>query len=228
MRESFIIGAYWGSRAEQLSQVADNSLETLIKLGQIDEQFLHWYELGISRSQSLEKQALLTKETLEKLCLQKVKKGELDGNGNAKMGFLFSLWTGHKDEESSAISFSVGAQFNTDKLSNSVVIKVPYEGKAKDRLLETSTAKMILELLISIWKPDYAVLTSETLRDKLGVGNRIGWITYRKSIKKAAKSSEKINYEKLDGGHWFFFKHDEGIYNSTFAANEFKTIKEII
>jgi hypothetical protein len=225
MKASFYIGVYWGSRAEPLSQVRDKTLQTFQKLAEIDEQFLDWYEGGISRKKALEKRIVFDNETIEKLCLQHVKKGELEKNGVSKMGFLFGIWSGHLDEESSSVTFTVGSAFTSPHLCNSCVLTIPFEGGARERLLHIEKAKRIIEVFVEIWNPDYAVLTSHQLRDKLNVANKIGWITYHKTIRKAPSITNQIVYKKENNGHWFYFK--ESNYNES-LSNELLSIKEMI
>ena len=224
MLDSFYIGAYWGSRAEPLDQVKNKIIQTLKLLGELDEQFLNWYELGMSRKKALENKFVSNDENIKRLCLQKVKKGELDKNGFSKSGFIFSLWTGHKEEEASSISFVVGDELKISNLGNSCVIKIPYEGDAKDRLLKIDKAKKIISFLVEIWNPDYAVLTSHVLGNKLNVLNEIGWITYRKSIKRISKISDSIFHEESENGHWFFLKSEYDIA----VANDLLSIKKMI
>jgi hypothetical protein len=226
MIDSFYIGAYWGSRARPLEQVIDKVLQTLQKLAEIDMQFLNWHEGGNSRKQALKKAIELNHETIEKLCLQKVKKGELDENRFAKMGFLFGLWSGHQDEESSSISFNVGGAFTSPHLSNSCVITIPFEGAARERLLQVEKAKKIICVLVDIWTPDYSVLASSSLNNKLNVVNDIGWVTYYKSIRRIPKTSNKVVYEKYDSGHLFYLAN-EASYDYS-LAKELLPLKEII
>lgn len=224
MENSFYIGAYWGSRSESLKQVTNKVLQTFEKLSDIDEQFLNWYEGGVNRKQALKTKVAFNNETIERLCLEKVKNGELDEKGFAKMGFLFGLWTGHSDEESSSITFSVGASFKSPHLCNSCVLKIPFEGTARERLLRLGKARLIISTLVEIWKPDYAVLTSRDLNDRLAIVNDVGWITYRKTIKQIPKISSKVVYEKANGGHWFYFSLESNNYDSS-IANELLPIK---
>ena len=226
MIDSFYIGAYWGSRAKPLEQVIDKVLQTLQELAEIDKQFLKWYEGGNSRKQSLKKEIVLNNETIEKLCLQQVKKGELDENGFAKMGFLFGLWSGHQDEESSSISFNVGGAFTSPHLSNSCVITIPFEGTARERLLQAEKAKIIISVLVDIWTPDYSVLASSFLNNELNVVNDIGWVTYYKSIRRTPKISNKVIYEKYNGGHLFYLANESSYDYS--LVKELLPLKEII
>jgi hypothetical protein len=226
MTDSFYIGAYWSSRAEPLTQVRDKVLQTFERLIVADEQFLNWYEGGVSRRKALEKRVTFNTETVERLCLQQVKKGELDNNGFAKMGFSFGLWTGHQEGESSSISFTVGSSFSSPHLCNSSVLRLPFEGAARGRLLESRKGKEILSILVDIWHPDYAVLTSQELNNRLNIVNDIGWITYRKSIACIPKTGDKVFHEKYDDGHMFYLVGNN-CYNYD-LINELMPLKKII
>ena len=224
MIDSFYIGAYWGSRAEPLEQVKNKILQTLQTLAEIDEQFLNWYEGGNSRKQALEKKVSIDANTLERLCLEMVKKGELDEKGFAKMGFLFGVWSGHLDDESSGISLNVGGAFTSPHLCNSCVITLPFEGVARERLLQVDRAKKSITILVEIWSPDYAVLTSHQLRDKLNAANKVGWITYHKSINKVPNITSQVVYEKEKNGHWFYIKENNF---SDLPSNELLPMKVV-
>ena len=224
--DTYILGAYWGARAETLSDVASKALQTLTELRETDEQFLKYYESATSRKKALEKEVLLDQEHIRRLCVEFVRKGELGADGFAKMGFLFGMWTGQKEGESCGIQFKVGHKFETPNLSNVCIINLPYEGSTRTRLLQQEVSKRILGILVKIWKPDYAVLTSTHLRDKLGVGNKIGWITYRKTIKRAPRLGEGISYERDGSGHWFCAKTIGG--SIEFVAKELSLVKKVI
>src|ERR1700757_1466763 len=103
MIDTFYIGAYWNARPETLQDVQIKTFKTLSFLKEIDEQFSNWYKTAMSRKKALERKIFITEDAMRELCLQNVKKGELDDKGFSKMGFLMELWSGHKDEESSSI-----------------------------------------------------------------------------------------------------------------------------
>jgi hypothetical protein len=224
MIDSFYIGLYWGSKAETLTQVANKVLQTLQRLAKIDEQFLNWYERGMSRKQALEKKVSLDADTIEAICRKAVQKGELDERGYAKNGVVFGLWTGHRNDAESSISFIAGDVFVIPNLCNNCVISIPFEGAARVRLLQAEKAKEIITSLAEIWEPDYAVLSSHSLRDKLNAANKVGWVTYHKSIKKFPSISNKVVYEKANNGHWFYIKDSD--YNET-LINELLPVKAI-
>lgn len=226
--ESFYIGAYWGSRGESLMQVRDKVLQTFQRLAEIDEQFLNWYEGGNSRKEALENRIVFNNETIEKLCLETVRKGELDKNGFAKMGFLFGLWTGHEDDESSSITFTVGTAFTSPHLFNSCVLSIPFEGEGRERLLQIEKAKKIIAVFVEVWNPDYAVLTSHQLRDKLNIANNVGWITYRKTIKSFRKISNVITSERFADGHLLYLNMPGGKFIDFNLAHKLTSVKEML
>lgn len=216
MINNFYIGTYWSSRPQNLAQVSDKVLQTLERLSGIDQQFINWYELGLTRKKALEKNVPLNLETIQKICLKEVKKGELSNDGFSEMGFTFGLWTGHNNDESSGLTFSVGASFKSKYLVNSIVLNIPFEGEARNRLIDKSKILSIISMFIEIWDIDYAVLSSSELNNQIEVDviNQIGWITYRKSIKRTPKLNPHVIHEKINNGHLFYLDNAQP-YDST-------------
>lgn len=226
MNESYIVGAYWGSRAETLFQVRDRVLLTLQRLRVVDEQFSTWYEQGMSRKQALESRVDLTQDRIEKLCRKAVKKSELDEQLFAKYGFIFGLWTGHKNDESSEISFTAGSVFTVQSLSNCCYVKIPYEGAAREGLLQLAVVRKLIAILVEVWNPDYAIFTSNSVRDKLDMGNRLGLITYHKALKSIPKHLDNVCFEKADNGFWFL-PCDEH-YSDSAYLDSLKNVRKLI
>lgn len=204
MIDSFYVGAYWNSRKETLEEVAEKTVNTLSRLKEIDFQFSTWYELGMSRKKALEKKVSLNSEYIKMLYLKNIKKSEIDNQGYTSHLFSLGLWTGQKDEESSGISFTVGGEFNSNKISNCCVIKLPYEGNSRERLLSLSKAKSLLDILVKEWNPDYALLTSHCLTERLGSISKVGWVTYIKNINADPKIKNKVVSEKWPNGYLFY------------------------
>ena len=201
MMNSYFIGAYWAARPEPLQGAKHKIIETLNILAELDDQFFQWYEKGSSRKEAIGKKVVLDNDIVERLCLKKVKRNELDEGGFSKMGFYFSLWSGHRKDETSSISFNVGTQ--SKWLTNSCVISIPLIGPARERLLLTKNAKKIIEALVEIWNPDYAYLTSHDVSDRF---DGIGFVNYRKFIKRTPTTNSYVHYVKGTGGHWFSIK----------------------
>jgi hypothetical protein len=227
MIDSFYVGAYWSSRKETLEEVAGKTTRTLKKLGELDSQFSTWYQLGLSRRKALEEKISLDSENIKTLYQKNSKQGEIDNLGYTSHFFSTGFWTGHKDEEASSISFNVGGEFKTDKLSNSCVIKIPYEGDSRERLLKFETAQSLIDIFVDAWQPDYAVLTSHELNNRLNIVNEFGWITYRRSIRNIPKFSNKVIYEKHLDGYLVYLANDSN-YLDYSLANELLPLKDVI
>ena len=210
--DDFYIGAYWGSRADTIKNVTNQTLDTLQKLSAVDTHFSHWYKKGMSRKKALESEINYNdgSEDVYKAIFDSVKKGEINSSGLAKHGFVYGFWSGHSDEDSSSISFSVGMSFTVSSISNTCIINIPFAGSAKMRLLNKNAATQIIKILVEEWNPDYCVLTSDTLGETLKVNNKTGWITYRKSARTHDYNlSPEIITEQLPHGALFSLQTDD-------------------
>jgi hypothetical protein len=219
MEDSFFIGAYWGPRSVPLIEIVTNTIKTLKKLGELDEQFLDWYELGMRRKQALTNKVIQDTEGITKLYSKSLGEFETKSDSLTDNGFVLGLWTGHREEESSRITFTVG--LNSKRVSNCCVLKLPFEGKAKDRLVTLTKARSIVELLVDIWDPDFAIFTSHNLVSKLSGSVDIGWITYRKVIKKGRLKNERIINEKYKNGNLFIL--DSMNFDAARDGNELRS-----
>jgi len=203
MIDTFRIGAYWADREESLDTVLNPTLETLIGLGELDDQFSNLYELGNTKKQ-IKGAVNLCAETIKGLYQSGLKKTDLDGRGYSKIGYRLSLWTGHDEDKSSKISFSVGSKL----FDNLCLITVPLEGAARERLLQIDKAKMIIELLIQKWNPDVVIVSSRTLSNALEVKNEMGWLTYTKKNNSSLKLNNNIIREDNFGSGCLFYLHN--------------------
>jgi hypothetical protein len=202
MIDNFYIGAYWKDRPQLLSSIIIPTMQTLIDLADIDEQFADLYELGMSRKQALEHKALLSPHFIEKLYQKRIKKADFDANGYSKIGYSLSLWTGQKDAEASNISFGIGK--NSTALTNVCLIQIPSEGLANHRLLHLDKVKAIITILVENWDPEVVVLNSKKISNTLDLLNEVGWVTYRKNLKGKPKlSGHVIHDDNFLGGHLF-------------------------
>ncbi|RFS18652.1 hypothetical protein DVR12_27455 [Chitinophaga silvatica] len=225
MNDPFIIGAYWGERAASLIQIKDQILQTLNCLARIDIEFSSWYETGMSRKDALAQKIKWEDDVIIRQCIESVRKGELNEQGFSKMGFLFSLWNGRTDEESSSLSFNVGK--SSQVLINNCIVTLPYEGVAKDRLLEQKKVLAIMSILIDIWNPDNAVFSSEALRSNIGGDiDGIGWVTYSRCIKHMPKISPNLVHETKNNGHLFYLANGHSYDYS--LLNELRSLKKRI
>lgn len=227
MVDTFYIGAYWGCRKELLESVINPTLQTLKGLSELDEQFLSFYELGISRKQALQYKIIPAYEDIKRLYLKRLKKTDLDKDGYSKIGYGLSLWTGQEDDESSQISFGVGS--GSERIRNRCTIKIPSEGFARERLIKLDSFKRILSLLIQTWNPDIVILTSKELSTALDTTNKIGWVTYIKQLKNISKISSRLAHEtNYYGGDLFYLKTNSGLIYDYSLIDEYQLFKKQI
>ncbi len=90
MADSFYIGAYWGSRTQNIMEVTDKTFRTLQRLSEVDELFLNWYAGGNSRKQALERKLNYSDiNNIKKVVKKSVKKSELKQDETTEFGFLY-------------------------------------------------------------------------------------------------------------------------------------------
>jgi hypothetical protein len=83
----------------------------------------------------------------------------------------------------------------------------------------------LVNLLIKSWEPDNIILSSGKLKSEIGT-DEVGWVTYYKSIRRTPKISNKVIYEKYNGGHLFYLAN-EASYDYS-LAKEILALKEAI
>ncbi len=127
------------------------------------------------------------------------------------------------------ISFGVGKEFDKNiKLSNRCTLSFPSLADSKERLFQINTVKQIIKILIEEWNPDKVVLNSSDLSNILNVFNDIGWVTYRKTIKKMLKINNKLIHEPILNGHLFYLKTEDGKAYDYSLINELLVLKDVI
>lgn len=225
MVDIFYIGAYWRNRNEDLSIVVDKTVLFLQELSSLDEQFVNWYEQGYNKKEA-SKKVTIEKDIVERLYKRGIKKNDLDSEGHSKIGYSIGLWTGQEEEYSSSLSINAGHA--SKFFSNACVITVPIAEEPKERLLKLDKQKAIINLLIKIWKPDTVVLNSNELKNKTGLVNKVGWITYLKNLKGYSQKSSKVIHEKLDNGDLFFLKLDDDRSYNYDLIQELLFLKEAV
>lgn len=106
---------------------------------------------------------------------------DADGSVIDDLGYRLSLWNG---DDSAAVGLSIkcGMSNSTPGLSNAVVINLPPRSQRCGYLYSRAGAAALLEVVVEAWAPDWATVTSNSLREAQGplVGGRpvLGWMTY--------------------------------------------------
>ncbi len=176
--EGYYMGGYWENHPEKLEEIVKKTIVFFDGLRKIDSLFENWLEKGKSRKQALLNKIEFNEKSIYQSYMKNLKKEELSIDGYSKFGFQFSGWSGHEDNES--VSFSLSSGHLSSAIPNRCLFNFPSEGNNKKNLIQAEKLESILKLIVSIWNPDYAVFSSTKLREKLGVGNRLGWISYNR------------------------------------------------
>ena len=217
--DNYYLGAYWHGRKEKLDTIINKSILFLNKLSEIDKSFLHWYKEGYNCSEANEIE--INYAFLEKMYKSKLKNGDIDKNGYSKVGFRISGWSGHQDDFLNT-SFSIAAGDDFIKIPNSCIVSIPHKGEEKKRLLEINIIKKILKEMIIVWKPDYAVLQSQKLKDVVKAKNLIGWVTYYDKRFNLPKLPDAFSIEEVKGFGSIIH------INTTFDVNEQSLTNELL
>jgi len=206
MLDSYYIGAYWGSKFEPPEILSEKINKTLNMLSINNTEFENWYLLGKNRNDSLKVNVKNNGGILDKIIFKQSQIEKCNSSANSQMGVVLGFWTGQSDSNSSSIMFNVGGNYSTTKLGNSCVLKLPSKMRANNKLIEIENSKALIQLIVDIWNPDYAVLTSHDLRDKLNFGNKIGWITYYKSSNLKIRNISFLILNPILNGYIFYFE----------------------
>lgn len=196
MIESFSICCYWGARPDTVETCTEYVNQTLQSLINTNSPFFQqWYEKAYFRNDALQKKV----EVDYKHLLPILKKGK-----NKKfdhLGIVTGFWNGYPDGEITSIRFTCGSSSN--RVPNSVVINLPYEGKAAVELIQYPILKNTITSLIEIWNPERAVIQPSLADSKVTFTTpflEIGWMTY---FSKEYQESHLVRHpcfdEKMEG-----------------------------
>ena len=174
MRETYYAGSYWGSRKESAEESARRAETFFQLLSQCDPIYSRWFEQANSLKKALQLQFEPTSETF--LRFFKSRK-----YNEGAFGFGFSAWTGHEeDEHGGMVMLSCGSAVTPP--SNNCLLYLPKEEPGTERVLTPFTLAKVLRAMVMAWEPDWAVVTSDDLRDTLSetsrAGTFVGWWTY--------------------------------------------------
>ncbi|MCY1073934.1 Imm52 family immunity protein [Archangium lansingense] len=174
VRETYYAAVYWGCRVETAEECARRAEMFFHRLSRCAPDYTRWFEQADSLKKALQLQFEPTTETFIRFFKKR-------SNRLGKVGFIFSTWTGHmEDERGGMVRFLCGS----DALgaSNSCLLQLPKEQPGQERVLTVPVLTEIMRAMVLAWAPDWGVVTSDDLRDSLSekgyAGTFPGWLTY--------------------------------------------------
>lgn len=170
--DQFYIGAYWGSRREDLACCARRLHECLSQLTHCDEVFGRWFKLGYSKKQALAHEVGCGVGQLESV-LCRVPVGDR-GTATYKdtLYYSFGLWNGRDDEGVCSLSGACGGFPPGSSQVNSFVLHLPSNGAPGNRVVQRDRVWELLIAIVQAWEPDWAVVSSDYVRNIRRAGSR--------------------------------------------------------
>jgi hypothetical protein len=177
VNDSFYIGAYWPTRPEPLEMCTSRAERFISELADVDALLAPWFLKGARRSPA--SAALVTdRESLSLALASGSNRRDADGSVIDELGFSLSVWNG---DEADPVSLSIRCGISAPGMSNSVVVNLPPPSERSAKLYDRATASAVLMILVEAWDPDWATMTSNSLREAQGAGAGrpvLGWLTY--------------------------------------------------
>ena len=171
MNESHYVGAYWLARRETVEDCARRAETFFSLLATCDPSLTHWFETGWTLEEALTHPFEADAVSIAKAFNQQERRPD--------EGFSLRIWNGVPHEAASTSLLCGEASL---WVSNVCLVDLPEEGSAADRLLQVSLLTRMLRCMVVSWEPEWAVVTSGSLRrmqtESGEAGTFVGWITY--------------------------------------------------
>ncbi|WNG41630.1 hypothetical protein F0U61_54080 [Archangium violaceum] len=195
MSESYLAGAYWGSRPEPAEECARRAATFFRLLSECHPSYARWYEQASSPKKALQLQFEPTQDVFEQFFSKK--KYQSDGDG-----FHFSAWTGHeRQDQGGMLMFHCGS--DAEVAANSLRIYFPNEALGSERMLTAPVIAGVMRAMAVAWEPDWAIATADGLWEQLSnrgrLGTFVGWMTYFSRQRGAVPAlPEPVRVEPVD------------------------------
>lgn len=159
MNRFAIVGVHWYNRKSNLKECAENFLSLLTKLKEHNNQlFGVWYEKGISKNEAMKNQIGFDSESVKRLLSKKGKDEDFP-----KLSYKTGIWNGEIEEgKIASLSVSLGSS-EPKYFSNFCVIELPYEGDQYKFYQNAENQKLLINLLIEHWEPEWILIDDTRL-----------------------------------------------------------------
>ncbi len=183
MADSFVVGAYWGSRSEMPEGCAQRLNQLLAGLKSLDPVFAGWFAKGPSAG--IDRTKNLSPADINDLAMRGVNRRDLGASPIPALGVRIGVWNGGREGTTAVgISTRCGSFDESGGVPalNSLLISLPNQGPDADRILNIEALEEMLEVVVRAYDPDWAVVAS---REHMKLwpsgpegGPHAGWITY--------------------------------------------------
>ncbi len=178
MSETYYIGGYWGARREDAESCARRIAALVQALAPVDPLFVSWFKTAKSLKESLKRPLEFELASLSKYVQRNIMRDDRR-KPMEDLGFTVWLWNGDRGGNDAWLQMSCGVA--SERVSNSCVLRAPFEGPGAERVLTTAFQVQALRAIVTAWDPDWGVGMSRDHRDIIGPRCPhvlVGWVTY--------------------------------------------------
>jgi hypothetical protein len=179
--ESLYVAAYWPARAESIEACAARVGRCLRGLSSLDVLLASWFLKGKRRSAAnVPFDIDIDVSSVFDALLRGRNRRDTDRSVIDDLGFRLGVWNGD-DDDPVGLAIKCGMSNATPGLSNAVVLDLPLRSPRGANLYSRAVVAAAIEILVEAWDPDWATVTSNSLREAQAVtGGRpvVGCLTY--------------------------------------------------
>ena len=172
-------GAYWGPRSEEPGRCGERLLACLTELARVAVPLAAWHPKGGRRSTASTPNAAMSPAAIAAALQKGVNRRDADGSEIAELGRSLSLWNG-QTEDGADFFVHCGSVTKVPGILNSFVLRLPALSASAERLTP-ERARDLMVAIVNAWDPDWAVISSDALRDaqlQTPGWPFVGWLTY--------------------------------------------------
>jgi hypothetical protein len=189
MSDGFYLGAYWKRRPRTLGEHLADLQHFFRELQKVDPVFsqLQYRAKSLPGFQAavlpdLSNLSELVRQNLDldaNDCDRVDAKGRPTLDSISRIGFITSFWDGQAAAKG-GLEIGINAGSLSERVVASIVIELPFEER-RDEWLDLKRLFPLLETVVSVSRPAYAIVTSNAFRDAVKIDKTkatIGWLTY--------------------------------------------------
>jgi hypothetical protein len=180
--EPWVLGAYWGSRPEDVTQCAGRLVRCLRQLGEVSPVLSTWFRKGSGKAAKVP--LVLEPTVLSERLLAGRNRRDFGGEVIDELGYSLGLWN-RNGTAPVGLSVTCGVYLQSPSVANSFVLNLPEldleSGEIVRDLYDHGAAVAAIRAVVDSWSPDWAVFSPYSLRSaqvsRPGEGY-VGWATY--------------------------------------------------
>jgi len=168
MRETWLVAAYWGPRAEVLEDAADRLTRCFAALGAASPLLTRWYQQADTTAEANEPLPTSGQE-LRDVLLAGQQRTDVGGHLMPGLGYTISGWNGGKT------TFEASIGVTSPRVGNNAIVRFRPDDAAA---LDASGLTEALAALVNAFDPDWATARARPHARAQEGFPHFGWLTY--------------------------------------------------